>query len=129
MKIASTNSATPSLQAALSQSRLEQARRRADQAQNIAKDLRTQADQAEVEAQSQQNTVQGLNFEAAQTNRSTNASRNANFASASQAVYLNPVYSASGFAASSGVAALRQNSTASTYAFGQRPSHILDLEV
>jgi hypothetical protein len=49
--IAATHAATPSLQAALGQARLQQARREADAAQTKAQDLRTRADQAEKEAQ------------------------------------------------------------------------------
>ena len=56
--ISATNSATPSIQAALAQSRLAQAQREADQAESNAKDLRAQADEAEQQAQSSQDNVQ-----------------------------------------------------------------------
>lgn len=61
--ITATNGTTPSLQLALSQTRLEQARRDADQAEANAKTLRNQADQAEQESQDKQNQVQGLSTE------------------------------------------------------------------
>lgn len=61
--ITATNGTTPSLQLALSQTRLEQARRDADQAEANAKTLRNQADQAEQESQEKQNQVQGLSTE------------------------------------------------------------------
>jgi multidrug resistance efflux pump len=64
--IAATNSTTPSLQLALSQARLEQARKDADQAEANAKTLRTQADQAEQESQNRQNDVQSLTNQASQ---------------------------------------------------------------
>jgi hypothetical protein len=49
--ITATNSATVSLQVTLNKARLEQAQREADQAENNAKQLRSQADQAERDAQ------------------------------------------------------------------------------
>jgi len=61
--ITATNGTTPSLQLALSQTRLEQARRDADQVEANAKTLRNQADQAEQESQEKQNQVQGLSTE------------------------------------------------------------------
>ena len=59
--IAATNSATPSLQTTLIRSRLEQARRQADQAEAYAEELRTQADEQErvvVQARQQVNTLE-----------------------------------------------------------------------
>lgn len=64
--IAATNSTTPSLQLALSQARLEQARREADQAEANAKDLRNQADQAQQDSEQRQNRVQSLSTEVSQ---------------------------------------------------------------
>jgi type IV secretory pathway VirJ component len=55
--ITATNSATPSIQTGLGRARLEQARREADQAEANARDLRTQADNAEQQAQSSQENV------------------------------------------------------------------------
>lgn len=49
--IASTNSATPSLQATLSRNRVAQARREAETAEATAQDLRSRAEQAERQAQ------------------------------------------------------------------------------
>jgi chromosome segregation ATPase len=72
--ITATNSATPSLQLALSQTRLEQARRDADQAEANAKNLRSQADQAEQESQNRQNDVQSLSSQTAQAQDTYSAS-------------------------------------------------------
>jgi hypothetical protein len=58
--IAATNSATPSLQAALNQSRLEQARRDADQAEANAQQLRKRADEAEQDSEKNQQNVREL---------------------------------------------------------------------
>lgn len=58
--ITATNSATPSLQASLSNTRLQQARREAAQAESKAQDLRSQADTAESEAQRSQGRVRAL---------------------------------------------------------------------
>ena len=66
VSITSTNSATPSLQLALSQARLEQARKDADQAEANAKSLRIQADQAEQESQNRQSDVQSLSSQTSQ---------------------------------------------------------------
>lgn len=55
--ISATNSATPSTQQALNRSRLQQARREADQAEAHAQDLRQQADGAELQAQKSQANV------------------------------------------------------------------------
>jgi hypothetical protein len=49
--ITAANSATPSLQSSLSKTRLQQARREADQAESTAQNLRAQADNAENDAQ------------------------------------------------------------------------------
>ncbi len=58
--ITATNSATPSLRASLSNTRLQQARREAEQAESKAQDLRAQADDAESEAQRSQGRVRAL---------------------------------------------------------------------
>lgn len=55
--ISATTSATPSVQASLGRSRLEQARREANQAEANAKNLRQQADAAEQVAQKSQQNV------------------------------------------------------------------------
>lgn len=55
--ITATNSATPSIQASLGRARLEQARREADQAEANARNLRTQADDAERQSQDSQDNV------------------------------------------------------------------------
>jgi hypothetical protein len=65
--ITATNSATPSLQATLVKSRLEQARREADQAESNAQQLRSQADQAELDAQKGQQNVRELTTRSKQT--------------------------------------------------------------
>jgi hypothetical protein len=58
--ISSTNSASPSLQASLNGARLQQARQEADQAERVAQDLRSQANQAEVDASKGQEKVRQL---------------------------------------------------------------------
>lgn len=58
--ITATNSATPSLQATLSQTRLRQARREADQAEATAQGLRAQADNAESAAQGSHGRVRTM---------------------------------------------------------------------
>jgi hypothetical protein len=58
--ITATNSATPSLQASLNQSRLEQARRDADQAEANAQQLRKRADEAEQDSEKNQQNVREL---------------------------------------------------------------------
>jgi hypothetical protein len=58
--LAATNSATPSLQSSLIRTRLEVARREADQAQANVQNLRTQVDAAEAEAQNKQEKVSSL---------------------------------------------------------------------
>ncbi len=68
--ITATNSATPSLQAALGQARLAQAQREADQAEGNAKQLRAEADQAEQQAQERQGRVSQI---ALSGNRQTEA--------------------------------------------------------
>ncbi len=64
--ITATNSTTPSLKLALSQARLDQARKEADQADANAKTLRIQADQAQQESEHQQSNVQSLTNQASQ---------------------------------------------------------------
>ena len=58
--IAATNSATQSLQSALNKSRIEQARREADQAEAKAQTLRSEADAQERLAQEGQDNVRSL---------------------------------------------------------------------
>ncbi len=58
--ITATNSATPSLQETLIQSRLQQARRDADAAETNYLNLRSQADQAEQDSENTQGKVQTL---------------------------------------------------------------------
>jgi hypothetical protein len=65
--ISATNSATVSLQSVLNRSRLEQARRQADQAEAEARDLRSQADQAEQDAQQGQQKVRSISSEIAKS--------------------------------------------------------------
>lgn len=48
--ITATNSATPSPQAFMGRTRVDQARREADQAETVAKNLRAQADAAELQS-------------------------------------------------------------------------------
>ena len=55
--ITATNSATPSLQAALGRAKLAQAQREASAAEDKAKQLRSQADEAESQAQERQGNV------------------------------------------------------------------------
>lgn len=62
--ITATNSATPSLQALLSKTRLAQAQREASQAESHAQELRAQADQAEREAQDSHARVRVLSSRA-----------------------------------------------------------------
>ena len=61
--IAATNSATQSLQSLLLQSRIEQARREADQAESRARDLRAQADNEQRKADQGNNRAQQLTAE------------------------------------------------------------------
>jgi len=61
--ITATTNSSPSLQMTLMRSRLEQARREADQAETQAKDLRAQAQQAEREAQQGNETVRRISTE------------------------------------------------------------------
>jgi regulator of protease activity HflC (stomatin/prohibitin superfamily) len=79
--ITATNSTTQSLQIALGQARLEQARKDADEAEANAKTLRIQADQAEQESENKQNTFQSLTNQTAQAQATYRAST-ANTASA-----------------------------------------------
>jgi hypothetical protein len=64
--ITATSSATPTLQAAVGRSRLEQARREADQAEANAKDLRAQANEAEQQAQNSQANLRKLSAQTRQ---------------------------------------------------------------
>jgi len=65
--ISATNSATVSLQSVLNRSRLEQARRQADQAEAEARDLRSQAEQAEQDAQQGQQKVRSISSDIAKS--------------------------------------------------------------
>lgn len=58
--ITATNSATQSLQTALTMARLEQAKREADTAEAKAQDLRAQADEAERDAQGRRDNVREI---------------------------------------------------------------------
>ncbi len=60
LTISSTNSASTSLQASLNSVRLQQARQEADQAEQVAQDLRSQANQAEIDASNGQEKVRQL---------------------------------------------------------------------
>lgn len=64
--LAATNSATPSLPRTLILSRLEAARREADQAQANVQSLRAQVDAAEAESQNRQDKVRSLASQASQ---------------------------------------------------------------
>jgi hypothetical protein len=68
--ITATTYATPSAQAWQSRTRLEQARREADQAESNAKELRAQADDAEQQAQVGQAKVTTLSNQVAQADGS-----------------------------------------------------------
>lgn len=65
--ITATSYATPPAQAWAAQSRVEQARREADQAEARARQLRGQANEAEQDAQKGQARVSALSAQAAQT--------------------------------------------------------------
>jgi hypothetical protein len=64
--IASANSATPSLQATLSRTRVVQARREAEVAEATAQDLRSRAEQAERQATDSQGRASSLSRRADQ---------------------------------------------------------------
>lgn len=89
--IAATNSATPSLQASLSQTRLQQARREADQAEAKAQNLRAQANTAESEAQRSQGRVRELSSSSAPTDPTYQVKRTPNIIQLHAAT---PLYSA-----------------------------------
>jgi hypothetical protein len=72
--ISATNSATPSVQQTLGRSRLQQARREADQAEATAQTLRQQADDAEFQAQKSQGQVREQATRNQQLDSSTYAS-------------------------------------------------------
>jgi chromosome segregation ATPase len=65
--LAATNSATPSLQSTLIRSRLEAARREAEQAQATVNELRSQVDAAETDFEKRQDTVRNLTNQSSQT--------------------------------------------------------------
>ena len=64
--ITATSNATPSLQSVLNRSRVEQARREADQAEASAQNLRAQANEEERKAQQSQDKVRSLTAQARQ---------------------------------------------------------------
>ena len=65
--ISATNTTSPSLQSVLSRSRIEQARREADQAEANAQQLRGQADAEERKAQQSQSRVRELTAQGRQS--------------------------------------------------------------
>jgi len=67
--LAATNSATPSVQSSLIRSRLQTARREADQAQATAQNLRAQVDAAEALSEQRQANVRTLSTQANQASR------------------------------------------------------------
>jgi multidrug efflux pump subunit AcrA (membrane-fusion protein) len=71
--IAATSYATQTAQAWQSRSRLQQARREADQAESDARQLRQQADQAELQAQRSQTRVGALAAEVAREDHTYSA--------------------------------------------------------
>ena len=64
--ITATNSATPSLQTVLNKTRIDQARREADQAEANAQSLRAQANEEERRAQDGQERVRSLSSQSPQ---------------------------------------------------------------
>lgn len=76
--ITATNSSTPSIQAALGRTKLQQARREADQAESNAQNLRKQADAAEQEAQKSQANVRTLSARTQQETATTYAAPRVN---------------------------------------------------
>jgi hypothetical protein len=66
--ITATNTTTVSAQSLLVRSRLQQAQREADLAESEARQLRSQADEQERTASSQQGRVQALSYEANKAN-------------------------------------------------------------
>lgn len=64
--ITATNRTTPSVQTSLARTRVEQARREADQAEANAKNLRAQADEAEQQAQTSQNNLRKVSTQVQQ---------------------------------------------------------------
>jgi len=64
--LAATNSATPSLQSMLVRSRLEVARKEAQQAEATVRDLRSQLDAAENEVEKRQGNVRSLSNQSRQ---------------------------------------------------------------
>jgi sRNA-binding protein len=71
--LTATNSATPSIQPMLIRSRLEAARREAEQAQANVQELRAQVDAAETESEKRQNEVRTLSGQAQQADPSYSA--------------------------------------------------------
>ncbi len=74
VSITATNSASPSLQATLSKTRIDQVRREADSAEARAENLRAQADEAEREAQERNQTARTLSATGSRNSDSTYAS-------------------------------------------------------
>ena len=71
--ITATNSASPSLQAALLRSRVDQAQRDADQAEAQARSLRAQADEAEDQATKDRGLAGSLSTQARQLQAAANS--------------------------------------------------------
>jgi hypothetical protein len=80
--LTATNPATPSMQSTLIRSRLDAARREAEQAQATVQDLRAQVDAAESESQKRQEKVRVLSGEAQQTDPTYRAKSQASSSSA-----------------------------------------------
>lgn len=91
--ITATNSATPTLQAALGRAKLQQARQEADRAENTAQNLRQQANAAEQEAQSSQTRVRALagqiNKNGAETDASPRLNNSAEISTKNQNLVVN----------------------------------------
>jgi phage repressor protein C with HTH and peptisase S24 domain len=97
--ITATSSATPPTQAWQGQARVAQARREADQAEGLARQLRSQANQAEQEASKGQARVSALSAQVAQTDNTYSAQvqqQKASSASRHTQAVLAPVAAAAG---------------------------------
>lgn len=129
--ITATNSASPSLQATLRKSRLEQARREADSAEARASDLRAQADEAERDAQDRNQTARKLSA-TSQNSDSTYATalrqQNSAVPPATQD-FLQRMYTAAGpkFAASGNPLKNNNGSAPVVNSQGQSTGRIVDL--
>ncbi len=130
--ISATNSATPSLQSVLSQSRLAQARQQASQAEANAADLRTRATKAEQDAAQSQGRVQALSRQQGQASPiySEKAPRSdGGFSPQTQEVLVN-AYAASAANRAASQSTLKTNVMASpvTNAQGNLTGRIVDLK-